>query len=29
MIAVKMNDPSQLDELMTASEYERFLEEQG
>lgn len=29
MIAVKMDDPSQLDELMTASEYERFLEEQG
>lgn len=29
MIAVKMSDPSQVENLMTASEYKRFLEEQG
>lgn len=29
MIAVKMSDPAEVEELMTASEYEQFLEEQG
>ena len=29
LIAVKMSDPSELDELMSAEEYEQFLEEEG